>query len=329
MLNESSLINNVDILFENKIVLYGAGYHGHRMLRILREMGISIKYFCDSDSKKLGHNIYGVEVISPERLKEIDDMENIIIIITVDFSNSCVINQIKKVIENLRLKTCKIFTIENLENVLLANIHYARINTPESENMGCSSLYSYMLIDSDGISTCCKLNDTMNPPPKILWKNNDWNYEKTILEYIKMRNRLIDSIKNKKICECTFCGEIKNNVNFNKINNISFAFTYPCNMRCIYCGVHKEKTDAFASGFNFSHFISICEKKEIFSENLIIGLASGEITISSRVDDMFDIARKYKLSALTNGVIYNETLAELTVAKKYDGIECGWGGDND
>ncbi|MDR2569459.1 MAG: hypothetical protein LBD23_04050, partial [Oscillospiraceae bacterium] len=69
MINELKLIDNIDILFKNKLVLYGVGQECETTLRLLKFAGISALCFCDEDC---------------EKLKEIDKNEDVVIIVADD-----------------------------------------------------------------------------------------------------------------------------------------------------------------------------------------------------------------------------------------------------
>lgn len=61
-----------------KLVLYGAGIRGKRMLEQLKHEGEKVYYFVDKDSNKIGTYISGVPVISIEELKQVKDHRIII-----------------------------------------------------------------------------------------------------------------------------------------------------------------------------------------------------------------------------------------------------------
>lgn len=51
--------------FKNHILLYGAGSSGLAFLYFLRQVGVEPIYFIDSDGRKIGKNMEGVPIISP------------------------------------------------------------------------------------------------------------------------------------------------------------------------------------------------------------------------------------------------------------------------
>ncbi len=73
-----------DILYKTseieKIILYGAGENGRRLLRDLQNRGIEVDAWCDSDTAKQGQVIAGKKCLP---LKEID-RQNTMMIVTID-----------------------------------------------------------------------------------------------------------------------------------------------------------------------------------------------------------------------------------------------------
>ena len=119
MINELKLIDNINILYDNKIVLYGAGTRGVETLKKLKETGIPVAYFCDGDHQKCGVLVEGVEVLSLTQLKQLDEYEKLAIIISTDQMH--VLDQIVDDIAWLKLRTDNIFTIFGLNLSLERN----------------------------------------------------------------------------------------------------------------------------------------------------------------------------------------------------------------
>ncbi len=49
MINDYELIENIASLFDNKNILYGAGFDGRRISRDLEDAGIRVECFCDKE----------------------------------------------------------------------------------------------------------------------------------------------------------------------------------------------------------------------------------------------------------------------------------------
>ena len=126
MINDLKLIENIEILFNNKIVLYGTGICGVKIYRTLKMAGLSIVCFCDSNPQKSGKFIDGVEIIELTKLKLLDLKENIIIIIATEQQKF--IEQIICSIDSIKLTTTNIFTYLGLEISLIQNINCGKFN---------------------------------------------------------------------------------------------------------------------------------------------------------------------------------------------------------
>lgn len=124
-MNQLSLINEPDILYINKVILYGAGYNGRNTQEKLNLLGIETAFFCDSDNDKCNAIIDGRQVISVPKLKELDDACNIIIIITTLQSEAT--DQIINTLKGLHLRTEKIYTAFTLDVSIMQNIYHFKI----------------------------------------------------------------------------------------------------------------------------------------------------------------------------------------------------------
>lgn len=91
-----SLGADIDSLKKAKmIVCFGAGEIGERALKSLRLCGIEPAYFCDNAERLWGTHIEGVEVISPDSLKKLEDS---LVLITSSYKN-----QIEEQLKELKI----------------------------------------------------------------------------------------------------------------------------------------------------------------------------------------------------------------------------------
>jgi len=151
MIDELKLIENIDVLFDNKIVLYGAGIIGVKALKMLKEAGLpAAAYFCDGDPRKWGTSVEGLEVLSPSELKQLDESEKLAIIIASE--HVPFIDQIAEDIAWLKLRTDNIFTLFGLNVSLIWN------NKASTLNGGHYYALQNMLLDISQASwTACYL----------------------------------------------------------------------------------------------------------------------------------------------------------------------------
>lgn len=98
-MDELKAIDHVwDVLENKKIILYGASGGGKKMLSFLRDAGIFVTVFCDSDISKAGTLFCGIPVISRDDLKQYNGNEEYCIIIS-----SCYLVEIyKDLMENIK-----------------------------------------------------------------------------------------------------------------------------------------------------------------------------------------------------------------------------------
>jgi len=126
MINELKIIENIDILFNRKIVIYGIGDRGKETLKMLKKAGISVEYLCDSNCSFWGKYIDGIEVLSIPKLKLIDLNENLLIVIAIEKIQH--IDQVIDTIIRIGLKTEYIATYMGVKASLYKNMYDLRIN---------------------------------------------------------------------------------------------------------------------------------------------------------------------------------------------------------
>lgn len=86
-----SLINIVD---NKELIIFGAGYHGRKLLERLHHRGIFPKFFCDNDKNKWGQCIDGLYVLPPSIIK--NNAENTLAIICIISINEPIANQLEE-----------------------------------------------------------------------------------------------------------------------------------------------------------------------------------------------------------------------------------------
>lgn len=64
---DKKIRNDMELLFQRRIVIYGAGDYGERVFHALDAMGVKPYVFCDKSKIKQGQTVNGVPVISPEK----------------------------------------------------------------------------------------------------------------------------------------------------------------------------------------------------------------------------------------------------------------------
>ena len=124
--NDLRLVEDINVLFDNNVIVYGAGQYGRKMYASMKLAGIPVLFFCDGDENKWGNEIDGIEIISPDKLAQYDASEKLAIIISA--GESVFIDQILNTISSLHLRTEYIFTRTALQISLAQNIFNGRIS---------------------------------------------------------------------------------------------------------------------------------------------------------------------------------------------------------
>jgi hypothetical protein len=87
------LLNNIDMLYEAPIIIYGAGAKGKDVLKILEGMKTEICCFCDRDYTKT--EFCGYKVVNIEKLSEICKKSGYIFVIASEFHFEDMINELE------------------------------------------------------------------------------------------------------------------------------------------------------------------------------------------------------------------------------------------
>lgn len=130
------LLKNIDILFDNEIILYGAGYYGRKAIELLEGVGIEASCFCDSNEENtkqiirsnVGNKEY--KVVGIKELKVITEQRKVIIIIT----SMQYIDQILDMLVSQNINQADIFSYAGLNHCINMNIESGRINQAAYKN---------------------------------------------------------------------------------------------------------------------------------------------------------------------------------------------------
>ena len=281
------------------VVLYGAGSRAAFEKKQAELYGLNPACFVDADVRKQGGVCCGLPVLSLKQVK--GKYGEFYVYLTPGWEKhreifDCLIEQ--------GIKQERILNYSEMEKCL-----------------GCEELDSSLYAYSSSLISCCRSNDSMKES-EVFWKNNDWDMEGAVLEYISMKDRLIRSIKNEEVCRCTGCSNIKNEMRpvRKTAKLLALSIEQLCQLSCVYCVYKNEESIFYAKAndrhfvrdFDYKRFIEILDRRELLSYDAVILLTGGEITISPRVDEILDAVQEYRLQVLTNAVIYNERIAELT-----------------
>jgi len=276
------------------IGLYGAGTQAVVEKLTIEAKGIKPVCFIDKDIMKHGTIYLGLPVLDLNTA--LKKYKNLKIYVTLA--------------EDLK------YTV--MEYLISCKIKKADIlNYKETEYYeGCRNLETCLNLNEDHLRICCVKRDDEDVFPFINWTGD---IENDISSYIDTRNILISGIKNGVPNICSKCRYIKksNYLKEKKILNLGYGFNNPCQLSCIYCTAQNAKRhftiekNRFMQDFNFSLFIKKLEEHGLLASEAIITLGAGEITIDRKKNMILDTLKKYRLSVLTNCVVFDNRIAEL------------------
>ncbi len=112
-MNDIGLINEIRLLYDKNIVLYGAGRVFEQFWEQIKDMELPVTAICDSNSELWGSRIKGIPVIAPEKLSE---QKNYIVIITSRF-----IDEIYQTLIELQVDSKCIFTLFGFRYSVMIN----------------------------------------------------------------------------------------------------------------------------------------------------------------------------------------------------------------
>lgn len=140
------MLNDIDVLYNSKIILYGAGDYGHRAVKLLDELEIPVCGFCDSDSGKWKTEYNGYRIFSIEELSAILSEEYIIIITIV--RTDC-IEQVLKTLESYGILQTDCYTYFGLKYGVELHIEDWRIKETYRKKLKIEKRYIMRLCQEE------------------------------------------------------------------------------------------------------------------------------------------------------------------------------------
>jgi wyosine [tRNA(Phe)-imidazoG37] synthetase (radical SAM superfamily) len=289
-----------------KVIICRAGINTNDDLEIIKERGINPICFCVTDSKKHESKLFGLPVYNLEYAKvNVDGMFY--------------------VLEEYPKKN------EILDLLLQNGVNRNRIiNFIEMERrLGCGWLDGAIRLrfNHETYGELCFLgtpdHDNSRTIPDTIPLNND--FAKFTNDLLNLKKRVIHANNNGVETFCTGCDRLVEGYfvkDINKIRQLNFELFVSCNCRCIYCfnfdkippheieAITQDKLEV-RKKFDFIKYIEFLGENGYIDSETRIELVAGEITIDPDCDKLLDVVNPYKVTIYTNGIIYNEKIAEL------------------
>ena len=112
-MNDIGLINDIHLLYDKKIILYGAGRVFEQFYEQIKDMDLPIIAICDGNRELWGSYVKGIVVINPEKLLNYEDY---IVVITSRFTE-----EIHEKLISLRVDSNNIFTMFGFRYSVMLN----------------------------------------------------------------------------------------------------------------------------------------------------------------------------------------------------------------
>lgn len=103
---DEQIQSDPDILSKKRVIIYGGGDYGERVIKELRQRNVTPFAICDQSEKKQGQSISGVQIISPERYMREIFVENMDILIVAISNPHSMLEVIKKFETTQGLNIC-------------------------------------------------------------------------------------------------------------------------------------------------------------------------------------------------------------------------------
>ena len=108
MNKDFQILEDYEALIKSKIIIYGTGARGRRLLRLLEKIDCNILYMCDSDIKKKRKKVLNKEICHISDLTSIIDKDTLVVIASAYFND--ILNDLLKIIPDNRI--CSMFSVE-------------------------------------------------------------------------------------------------------------------------------------------------------------------------------------------------------------------------
>ncbi|MGN0401758.1 MAG: radical SAM protein [Acetatifactor sp.] len=287
-----------------QVIIYGAGKNAYKLWgdtdktsKEMQEIFSNAVAFVDSDSNKIGSNYMGLPVMQLN--DAVKKYPNAYVYISVWFSEeiySEILNDLllagvdgKKII-NCR-KTC-----DYLEKFLVCGYHEGAFGG----KAGCD-------IGDHSLKPCCS-DYGKNQVDYVPIINN--NLEQAFLKYIEMRYNLLESLQSNTKCCCSDCKfiHVTNQPISHNFSYVIFNELGRCNSKCIYCNFQERLGRDTSTDADIVELQHIIERHGYWSEDCIVELCNGEITIHPDKKNIYRALENCKVMFLTNAIIYDEEI---------------------
>lgn len=278
------------------VVIYGAGAMAPYAIQSLSSDLYNIVAVCDSDESKAGRDICDIPIMSQQMIRE------------------------KYGDDFLVYVSPKSPIREEIQKQIIQESFVTRERIINYKYLSCNSLENVVIVENQGLLLCCNLEGIRNAAPCVPWESSECE---TVNSFLKQRDAYIeDLLRSDTKGPCDNCPALcmaEWNAD-RKVTVLSLSLAYPCQLSCIYCdlptnGMHfpnREEELKKACSIDINKLLNALKKNGKFQPSEPVQISGGEITVSPKKDELLNAVSEYPLQIFTNGILYDEKIAELT-----------------
>jgi pyruvate-formate lyase-activating enzyme len=279
------------MLNRTPIILYGAGSGVIPSILRFQSQGLTPIYICDSDKKKHGMTIMGIEVVSLETaFSEHPDCE-----VYVAVSSNARFEIFDMLISN-GIGKDRILNYKNYE-----------------KRLGCIMYDDHFVANGSGSALmCCKGSTVSRKRPSAVKSDDYKTFSEFTNAFLTARKNLINGFGSSESpcrnCECLKYGYYASDY---MIKYINFMGEGKCNINCSYCSDRKYIVlpDSFVK--NLPELVDNLEKLALTDKDTKIAFARGELCVQPDLRDIIKVLRRYESVVYTNATVFNQDLCDL------------------
>lgn len=282
------------------VVIYGAGAMAPYAIQSLSSDIYNVVAVCDSDESKAGGNVCNIPIMSQQMVRK-KFGEDFFVYVS---PNSPVWEEIQaQIVRESFVTRDRIINYKDTRTYL-----------------SCNSLENVVIVENQGLLLCCNLEGIRNAAPRVPWESSE---SETVNSFLKRRDKYIEDLQRPHAKgPCDNCPDLcmaEWNAD-RKVNILSLSFSYPCQLSCIYCdlptnGKHfsnREEELKKACGIDINKLLDALKRDGKLRPSEPVQISGGEITVSPKKEELLNAVSEYPLQIFTNGILYDEKIAELT-----------------
>lgn len=169
---EKELINIIQEK-QKRVIIFGAGYYGKKLLDLCIDGGINVDFFCDSNERKQNTIIQGIRIISLKKLEELSKNIDYVIIISTKYSH----DEIQNLLVDIGISINNIYKFVDYWDISLATQYFDGDILPFKQNEvfvdgGCFNFWTSRLFlkKMEELGVCCKKIYAFEPDSKNIKK---------------------------------------------------------------------------------------------------------------------------------------------------------------